>query len=199
VQNRTEVRVAFLNTGLDLLQRSPFVQSSTVRAAIAILLLVPLPATAQDVTEPALKAAFIYNFVQFTTWPADVLTNDGPLVLCVVGDAAIGRALEQTVKGRTLAGRTMGVSQSSPNAALRGGCHVLYVSGVTEGQAKKIVADLHNAPILSISDVEGFTQVGGMAQFFFKHGQLRFNVHIESARRARLQISSRLLALATTQ
>ena len=48
-------------------------QSLTARAAIAILLLTPVPAAAQDVTEPALKAAFIYNFAKFTEWPADVM------------------------------------------------------------------------------------------------------------------------------
>ena len=53
--------------------------------------------------------------------------------------------------------------------------------------------------MLTISDVEGFTELGGIAQFFFEHGQLRFSVQLESAKRARLQISSRLLALAKRQ
>jgi hypothetical protein len=37
---------------------------------------------------------------------------------------------------------------------------------------------------------------GGVAQFFFDQGRLRFTVQLEAARRARLQISSRLLTLA---
>jgi hypothetical protein len=47
-----------------------------------------------------------------------------------------------------------------------------------------------------MSDVEGFTDRGGIAQCFFEHGQLRFNIRLESVTRARLQISSRLLVLA---
>ena len=171
-------------------------QSAAVRAAIAILLLTPMPAAAQDVTEPALKAAFIYNFAKFTEWPADVMPAGEPLLLCVLGDAAIGEALERAVKGRTLAGHSMGVSQSAPAGPPRGGCHILYVSGVTASQAAKLVAGLRDAPVLTISDVEGFTQLGGIAQFFFEHGQLRFKFTLEAAKRARLQISSRLLALA---
>ena len=50
--------------------------------------------------------------------------------------------------------------------------------------------------MLTISDIEGFTQHGGIVQFYFEGGRLRFGIHIESAKRARLQISSRLLALA---
>ena len=66
------------------------------RAAIAGLLLIRSPVSAQDVTEPALKAAFIYNFAKFTEWPAAPAQE--PFVLCVLGDAAVGDALVQAVK-----------------------------------------------------------------------------------------------------
>ena len=167
-----------------------------VRAAIAILLLTPMPAAAQDVSEPVLKAAFIYNFAKFTEWPAGVVPAGGPLLFCVLGDAAIAEALGRAVKGRTLAGHIMEVSQSGSDGPPRPGCHILYLSGVTASQAATLVAGLRDAPVLTISDVEGFTKLGGIAHVFFEHGQLRFTVHAESARRARLQISSRLLGLA---
>jgi len=179
--------------------RAQLHQLPAVRAAIAILLLTPMPAAAQDVTEPVLKAAFIYNFAKFTEWPAGVVPAGGPLLFCVLGDAATGEALAGAVKGRTLAGHIMEVSQSAPDGPPRGECHVLYLSGVTASQAATLVTGLRDAPVLTISDVDGFTQLGGIAQFFFDHGQLRFNVDAESARRARLQISSRLLGLARTK
>jgi hypothetical protein len=161
-----------------------------------MMLLPPLAAAAQDVTEPSLKAAFIYNFAKFTEWPANAMAAGEPFVLCVLGDAATGQALERAVKGRTLAGHTMNVLQYQSDVPPREACHVLYVSGVNASQAAKLIAGLRDTAVLTISDVDGFTQQGGIAQFFFEHGQLRFNVHVESARRARLQISSRVLALA---
>jgi hypothetical protein len=182
---------------LDALYRTKLFASLTVGAAIAIPLLVTMTAVAQDVTEPALKAAFIYNFAKFTEWPADVMGAGEPLALCVVGDAAIGEALERAVKGRTLLGRGMGVFQSVADVRPKEACQVLYLSGVTASQAAKLLLGLRDTPVLTISDAEGFTEVGGIAQFFFEHGQLRFNVHLEAAKRARLRISSRLLALAT--
>ena len=60
---------------------------------------------------------------------------------------------------------------------------------MTADRAGKLIAGVRDAPVLSISDLEGFTKVGGIAEFFLEHGQLRFNVHLESAKRARLQIS----------
>ena len=166
------------------------------RGTIAILLLMGPLASAQDVTEPALKAAFIYNFAKFTEWPAEVMPRTTePFVMCVLGDAAVGDALERLVKGRSLAGHSVAVSHVAPGGA-QGLCHILYVSGVTATQAGQLVARHRDVPVLTISDVEGFTDVGGIAQFFFEQGQLRFTIQAGSAKRAHLQISSNLLALA---
>lgn len=159
-----------------------------------MLLLTPVLTSAQDVTESALKAAFIYNFAKFTEWPG-VAPAAEPFVMCVLGDAAVGDALQQAVRTRLLAGHTMTVSQVAPAGPVRA-CHVLYVSGVPSTRAAELVAELRDLPVLTISDIEGFTAVGGIAQFFFEGGRLRFNIQHESAKRARLQISSRLLALA---
>jgi hypothetical protein len=159
------------------------------------LLLIPVPGATQDVTEPALKAAFVYNFAKFTDWPAAVVPPAAePFVLCVVGDAAVADALERLVKGRVLAGHSMAVHKSP--GAPEHVCHVIYLSGLTATQATQLVARHRDLPVLTISDTEGFTELGGIAQFFFEHGQLRFNIDVASARRAHLQISSSLLVLA---
>jgi hypothetical protein len=163
-------------------------------ATMAGLLLIRGMASAQDVTEPALKAAFIYNFAKFTEWPVEMPAAE-PLALCVVGDAAVGDALERVVKDRVVAGHGLAVSQRA-FAGPQLPCHILYVSGVTVGRAAQLVAGLRDVPVLTISDLDGFTEAGGIAQFFYENGQLRFSVDVGCAKRARLQISSRLLALA---
>ena len=172
--------------------------ASTTRATMAVLLLTHGLAFAQDVTAPALKASYIYNFAKFTEWPAGLVPAAQPFVLCVLGDIAVGDALEQAVKGRELAGHSLTVSRVT-RTGLGGVCHVLYVSGVTTSQAAQLVAGLRDVPVLTISDVERFTELGGIAQLFFEYGRLRFIIQREAATRARLQISSRLLALAKRQ
>jgi uncharacterized protein DUF4154 len=164
-------------------------------AAIAVLLLTPIPASTQDVTEPALKAAFIYNFAKFTDWPAGVVPATEPLVMCVLGDDAVSDALARTVRNREIAGRKMTVSRLPPKGS-HGTCHILYVSGVTSSEAAHSVEGLADTPVLTLSDVEGFTKLGGIAEFFFERGQLRFDVYFPAVKRARLHIGSGLLALA---
>jgi hypothetical protein len=160
---------------------------------LAAALLLPPLAVAQDVTAPALKAAFIYNFLKFTEWPAVTPVSD-PFVICVMGDAPVGDALERLVQGRELAGRPMTVSLavSSPPAMA---CRVLYVSGATEAEAARTIAGLLDSPVLTISDVVGFTNRGGIAQFFFEHGRLHFIIKVEAVKRSGLKMSSALLAL----
>src|ERR1041384_1198484 len=72
-------------------------------------------ACAQDVTEPALKAAFIYNFARFTTWPADAAPTDS-FVICVLGDIAVSDALEHAVVGKKLFDRPITVSRVAPTS-----------------------------------------------------------------------------------
>jgi hypothetical protein len=163
-------------------------------ATLALLLPLRLVGAAQDVTEPALKAAYIYNFARFTEWPDDPRASQ-PLSMCVLGDAAVGDALERVVKGRQLAGREMVVSRvAAPGPKLA--CHVLYVSGIMAVDVGLVVAAVQDAPVLTIGDAVDFTRAGGIAQFFFERGQLHFNISRRAVKRARLQINSRLLALA---
>ena len=167
-----------------------------LRAALgAFLLLVGSSASAQDVTEPALKAAFIYNFAKFTEWPTEAPPGKEPFVLCVAGDAAVADALADAIKDRRLAGQDLRVSFVTPAESLTK-CRLLYMSVMTTRQAATLVAGLRDAPVLTISDLEGFKGLGGIASFFFESGRLRFSVSLASAKRANLRISSRLLAMA---
>ena len=50
--------------------------------------------------------------------------------------------------------------------------------------------------MLTISDADGFAQLGGMAYFFVERGKMRFDVNLDLVRHSRLQVSSRLLTLA---
>ena len=150
---------------------------------------------AQDVSSPNLKAAFIYRFALFTRWPVDALPQGGPLTMCVVGDSAVRDALERTVKGITVENRTVVVAFEQPGQPLPH-CHTLYVSAVSSAQAARLVAELREVPVLTISDLEGFNRMGGIAEFFYEAGQLRFSIRSDAVAQSHLRLSSQLLSLA---
>ena len=160
-----------------------------------MLLLCVSAARTQDVTEPSLKAAFVYRVAMFTEWPLDVLPATASFTACVVGDGPLGDALARAVKGRRLMGRGMNVSRVQPEGPLRS-CHLLYVSGVTPAQVIAVLAAVRGAPVLTISDMDDFDRIGGIAHLFVENGRIRFDLNHDVARRSGLELSSKLLALA---
>jgi hypothetical protein len=165
-------------------------------AIFAAFLLCVSTGRAQDVTEPSLKAAFTYNFAKFTEWPQDILPATATFTACVLGDGPILDALERTVKDRQLSGRGISVSQVHIEDGKLRSCHLLYVSGVTPAKVAAIAAALHGAPVLTVSDIDDFCELGGIAQMFVENGKMRFDLNLEVAKHSRLQLSSKLLALA---
>ena len=150
----------------------------------------------QNVTESSLRAAFIQNFIKFTEWPRDVLPPAAPLVACVIGDTAFGDVLEDYVKGHPVDGHEVVVSRIAADG-MPGSCHLLFISGITDKQAARVVAGLGESSVLTLSDLDRFTHVGGMAQLYVEGGRIRFRVNLDNTKRSRLQFSSKLLALAT--
>ena len=151
--------------------------------------------SAQDVTEVTLKGAFVFNFARFTEWPVDALPPYSAVSACVVGDRAVGEALTKTVATQRLNGRPVAVSILEPGTALPV-CHVLYVASMARDKMSEIVFAVRDTPVLTVSDDEVFTRIGGIIQVFVESGKMRFRINPRSAKRARLQLSSRLLALA---
>jgi YfiR/HmsC-like len=166
-----------------------------IPVALVLLLLHASTVLTQDVTEVSLKAAFIYRVAQFTTWPPELLTGTAPFSACVVGDGVISDVLTKAVKGRAIWGHGVNVSHVPPEGPLRS-CHLLYVSGVSATQVAAVLAAVRGAPVLTISDIDDFDQIGGIAHLFIDNGKIRFDLNLELARRSRLELSSKLLTLA---
>jgi hypothetical protein len=151
-------------------------------------------AHAQATTESVLKGAFVYNFATFTEWPPNVLATGAPITICVVGDEAVAEALTRNSEGRQIDGHRIAVAIRTEEKL--DDCHVLYVSSSSTQMVHKAVAASQGAPVLTISDVARFAEVGGIAQLFVEAGKMRFRVNRASLRRSRLELSSRLLSLA---
>jgi hypothetical protein len=164
--------------------------------AAAVALLTPAsPARSEAVAGSAMKAAYLYNFVKFVEWPADALPDEAPLLMCVVGDSGVADALEDTVRDRTVDGHRIILRRARLDDSVRV-CHVLYVSSLTAHDAGLLVGRLFGVPVLTASDLDRFAEIGGVAHFFIEGKRMRFAINLESAQRAHLKVSSKLLGLA---
>jgi hypothetical protein len=162
---------------------------------LAAILLWSAPAGAQRVTAPALKAAFLYNFANFTDWPADRLAPGQRLSLCVIGDNAVADALEQTIKGRTVDAHELTVEIIKIDGPVSR-CHLVYVSGVDTKSSARLLDALNGTSVFTVGDGDRFAEMGGIAQLILENDRMRFVVNVDAAHRANLKISSKLLTLA---
>jgi hypothetical protein len=168
---------------------------SVVLSALTLVMTAAPAFAGQSTSASELKAAFVFNFVRFTDWPADVIPAGAPIVTCLLEDGAIADTLRQLVKGRTVGTHGVEARVVSRDEARRG-CHVLYVSGLDLKRSDELVASLQDSAILTISDDERFAERGGIANFFIQNDNMGFAVNILALQRARLQLSAKVLALA---
>ncbi len=145
--------------------------------------------------ESQVKAAFVYNFVQFVRWPDAAFADAAsPLVLCVVGADPAGDELD-ALSGRTVQGRPMVVKHATALEEA-GECHVLYLDGAAAERWTRTGPKREAKPVLAIADQQGFAARGGLINFFKAGGRIRFAINRAAAQRAGLTISSKLLSLA---
>jgi hypothetical protein len=143
--------------------------------------------------EDELKAAYLFNFAKFVEWPETAQARS--LAFCVVDARGISAALATAVADKRIGARSIDVRALSP-ADPRDTCDLLYLSALAT-DLDDADGPRPDAPVLTISDAEGFAQHGGMIEMFAEGNRIRFNINAENARRAGLRISSNLLRLAT--
>lgn len=163
----------------------------------AILLAAPGMGWAEATApEYDVKAAFLYNFTKFVDWPPSAFHDDrSSLLLCVLGDDPFGGSL-QTIAKEEVAGRKLTVLRSRLMSD-PSGCQILFISRSEEERLPQILAAVQGTPVLTVGDTEGFLEKGGIINFILEGSKVRFEINQESAERAGIKISSKLLRLAT--
>lgn len=146
--------------------------------------------------EHEVKAAFLYNFAKFVTWPDKAFTTpEAPLVIAVLGKDPFGQILDNTLKAKKIGAREIRVERYASIAAIRSP-HVLFVGNSELATLPEIVDACRGKPILLVGDMEDFAHKGGVVNFYIEKANVRFAISIEAAKKAHLQISSQLLKLA---
>jgi hypothetical protein len=151
---------------------------------------------AQSIDEYQVKAAFLYNFAKFVEWPPQAFKDSGqPITICVLGQSAVGTALEQVVHGKTLDGRPFAVVKIADVRRAQV-CQILFVSATERKRSQALLADLDSLGILTVGEMEGFAVEGGIINFKLEGGRVRLEINVDAAEQSHLRISSKLLSLA---
>ncbi len=159
-----------------------------------LFVLQPEPASAgRQAEETQLKAAYIYNFGKYVTWPT--ITATDPLEICLLGPDPLADPL-QKLEEKKIGDREI-TFDLLDSTSIKTDCEMLFISRSQQKQLAATLAQLEDNAVLTISDIQGFAGKGGMIELVRKENKIRFIINIDSVRRAGLVISSRLLSLAT--
>lgn len=151
-----------------------------------------LHARSEELPEYRLKAAFLYNFAAFTEWPEEL----GPtLSICLFGPDSFASEID-SLAGKAAGSRKIEIHRKTSLEALKN-CQVVFVAASTIGHMPRLLDALHGLPILVVADSPGAVQQGAMLNMNVVQGRVTFEANLAAARNARLNLSSKLLRLAT--
>jgi hypothetical protein len=172
---------------------------AAVLSALLLFAAGVVPSAAREpAPEDAVKAAMLYNFVQFVRWPDSVAPPEKELVLGILGrDPLQEWLLDLAATGnRKGALKTVQIDSLQELRALRHKLQVLYVGRTARQDLQTLLSALDGAPVLTVSDDELFIKQGGMMNFVRQNSRIRFDLNLDAASSSRLKISSRLYGLA---
>lgn len=167
--------------------------------AIALALMLGLSVGGNAATkapgEYEVKAAFLYNFIAFTEWPEATFENTtSPIVIGVLGKDPFGSALDKIMNGERVKDRSLIVWHITRlEDANR--CQILFISASESGQTNDIIRQLRTQPVLTVSDIPGFAEAGGMVGFTTAD-TVKLVINQEALRTAHLSLSAKILRLA---
>ncbi|HTC64094.1 MAG TPA: YfiR family protein [Candidatus Saccharimonadales bacterium] len=153
---------------------------------------------AQSATEYQVKAAYLFNFIKFVEWPEAIPAEaQSKWTIGVVGNSPIADELSKLVEGKNILGRELQVKTFQATDNLRA-CNILFISESEKKHLPAILVGLRGSSVMTVADMEHFIDAGGMVQFVVEDARVRIAIDVGATGRARLKVSSKLLALART-
>jgi hypothetical protein len=189
------------------LSRGPGARGRSLAWALGVALLLwpPLELRAEDdapakapakLAEYQLKAAFLYRLPSFVEWPNSSWPAPGkPFYACVLGPDPFGAYLDyfdgKSVRDRRFTVRRLAKLEEG------NGCHLLFVSRDEEADLNSVLPELRGRCVLTVGEGREFAVRGGIVGFVVAKQRVGLAVNLEASREAGLEISSKLLDVAS--
>jgi hypothetical protein len=159
---------------------------------------VPGAAQGQPADEYQVKAAYMYNFAKFVDWqPQTFESATQPIAFCVLGQSPLSQPLQEALNGKVVGQRPL-VFRQITEAKQAGKCQVVFLGASDRKQLRQALDELKTHNTLTVGEVEGFTNEGGIIRFVLDMSRIRLEFNLDAADDAKLHISAKLLSLGKT-
>ena len=146
--------------------------------------------------EYKLKAGLMYNLAKFVEYPVSSENADpGNFIIGILGEDPFGNEIN-VLNEKTVQERIIKIERYHSIHEMKE-CHMLFVCVSEKLNTASVLDRIKGKSILTISDMEGFAEIGGMINFVTVNNRICFNVNLSSAQKAGLKLSAHFLKLTT--
>lgn len=175
------------------------VLAARVGARVLLLIASAFFSSAQHAQTPLsdaqVKAALVLNFARYIDWPEQAFASPSDaVVLCLIGRDTLTGALS-ALEAKQIRNRPVKV-KNSISVEDAHNCHVVFISESEERRVASLLRKLVDKPILTVSDMTGFIDMGGGIGIVQGETRLQFEVNRRVLEQAGLRASSNVLKLA---
>ena len=142
----------------------------------------------QQFDETELKAAYLYNFAYFVTWP----DTSRDFIFCTYANSPVSATLARLIEGEHLHDQPLRILIDPLPNQLRD-CRVIYIPAQQERVLASTLEFVRSLPILTVSDVADFEQRGGMVRLASEERRILPVIQLKNVTRTGLTVSSKLL------
>ena len=154
------------------------------------------PAHSQALYGPEyeVKAGFIYNFAKFVEWPDSSFNHDNNSFIIGLISNHSESDVFFSLNGKTVGGKKVVVKKyEHVKGKPLEHCHILFIDFTDPARIREGLMKVKGQNVLTVGQASGFTEEGGIINFFTEKGSLRFEVNLGVAESSRLKLSSQLL------
>lgn len=150
-------------------------------------------AQGQSSSYEQLQAAYIFNFAKYIKWPLETAA----FVIGVSGESEIMNELQNTLKGKKVAGRLieLKVITTTEEASK---CNIVYLPESNSRELNALRTALTGKQVLIVTE-EDLIKKGACISFFVEDDRLRFKLKKAALAEAGLEAMDGLLRLADIQ
>lgn len=147
-------------------------------------------------TETEIKAVYTLNFIRFTEWPSSVVDrNNKQIRLAILGNLQLLKTFKSdALQQKAQQIKLQTISCVMPTCIRES--HALFIDASQANSLPRLLNSLRNKAILTISDIPGFAEAGGMIELRNIKGRMALRINLQAIRQANLYVSAELLQLA---
>lgn len=147
-------------------------------------------------SQAAVKAEYFFLVARLASWPGEHADGiAGFTELCVLGDDVDLYESLRMHDGQPFRGSIARIRQAHRTSFLKD-CVAVFISRTEESILREVIQYFSSKPVLTVSDIPGFANRGGMIELIDDASRVRFAANPWCAARVGIEIDPRLLELA---